>query len=213
MGVWKGKKAESISVLEYGWTTAAWALCTNTRLRARRNMGKSARKGSGSCCLLLNDWSSYYDYQFSNARQKVWWPGPTCVVFKGNQLRFHWQLVGLLTSLATQRAGKLLMTILLMETRNVSRGNNVILSQNFVSKAPSPLTQLIIPSCQSRLYFQYQNFTLKVSCSRSSDWKTYRFPSISLRSSLSLNKWTDEWITKQSRRINESGNRGMITEY
>lgn len=212
MGVWKGKRAESISVLEYGWATAAWALCTNTRLRARRNMGKSARKGSGSCCLLLNDWSSYYDYQFSNARQKfgdqvqlVLFSRETSSVSIGNLSAFwrHWQ------QSARETADD-----------DIVNGNEECFSwqqRDFKSKLrlQSSVTPYSTdnPIMSIKTVFPVSKFTLKVSCSRSSDWKTYRFPSISLRSSLSLNKWTDEWITKQSRRINESGNRGMITEY
>ena len=49
-----------------------------------------------------------------------------------------------MTSLAATRA-KLQATILLpLETRQVAHGNDVILSPNFVTKAPSRLTQLII---------------------------------------------------------------------
>lgn len=62
MGVWKGKRVELILVFEYGWVIVVWVLCMNMRLRVCRNIGKSVCKGLSSCCLLLNDWSFFYDY-------------------------------------------------------------------------------------------------------------------------------------------------------
>ena len=71
-----------------------------------------------------------------------------------------------LTSLATLQA-----TILLpLDTRKVCRGNTIIYVQNFVSKAPSRLTQLIIIVKYYILYPLFIILHIKPELLRTSDW-------------------------------------------
>ena len=73
----------------------------------------------------------------------VW--GSTCVVVTGNWLRSSGNLSAFDVIGSKLKRAKLQATILLpLETKKVARGNNVILSPNFVTKAPLRRTQLII---------------------------------------------------------------------
>lgn len=207
MGVWKGKRAESISVLEYGWATVRirdWERAEIWgRAHAKVQVVAVCCWTTGVPTTIIS--SVMRDKKFGDQVQLVLFSRETSSVSIGNLSAFwrHWQ------QSARETADD-----------DIVNGNEECFSwqqRNFKSKLrpQSSVTPYSTdnPIMSIKTVFPVSKFTLKVSCSRSSDWKTYRFPSISLRSSLALNKWTDEWITKQSRRINESGNRGMITEY
>ena len=151
-----------------------------SEFRQRRQIMQTQLDQRAQLSIVLN-WclGTRLDYQLSNARLKFGDQGLTfnLCCCKVKPAPFPLQLVSLWHHWH-QRAGILLPFV----TRNVARGNTVILSPKLrLQSTVAPYsTDNRITSIKT--VFPVLKFTKKYR-----DWKTYHFPSISLRSSLALN--------------------------